>query len=340
MSQWQTIIGHQWAVDSLRSAIRHDRVGHAYLITGPAQVGKATLARTFAQALNCTAADSDERPCGHCRSCTLIAAGRHPDVRNVVGEPGGRGKVTLKIDQIRQLQSELNLTAAEARVKVAIIEDFETANQSAANAFLKTLEEPPGNVVLVLTAATAETLLPTITSRCRAIALRPLPSDLIERSLVDRWSVGPALAHLLARLADGRIGLAVDLTEDKALIEERIAQLELLFNTFGQSRVQRFAAAERLASTPDDLPALLQHWLSFWRDLLLVSVSDDDIQAVSNVDQRERLAHFAHFWPLDVTVRCLRQTEEALWQLDHNANTRLVIENLLLGYPRLTEAVH
>ncbi|MGD8585271.1 MAG: DNA polymerase III subunit delta' [Chloroflexota bacterium] len=335
MSEWQKIIGHQWAVEVLRSAIQHDRVGHAYLVTGPTQVGKGTLARIFAQALNCTAAGLDQRPCGLCRSCKLIAANRHPDVKIVAGEASGRGKVTLKIDQIRELQGELNLTAAEARVKVAIVEGFETANQSAANAFLKTLEEPPGHTVLILTATTAETLLPTITSRCRTIGLRPLPTGLIETSLVQRWDVEPQLARTLAHLADGRIGRAVSLAQAPELLEERAEQLDLLYGTFDQSRVKRFAAADRLAGSPEQLPDLLQLWLGFWRDLILMATSGAAGEALSNVDQIQRLTGYARTWPAAEILSCLRKTEEALWQLERNANTRLVMENLLLSYPSL-----
>lgn len=363
MSEWQSIIGHQWAVDALRSAIEHDRVGHAYLITGPAQVGKGTLARTFAQALNCTAEPPDDRPCGNCRSCRLIVAGRHPDVKIVTGETSGRGKATIKIDQIRELQAELSLTAAEARYKVAILDRFDRATTGASNAFLKTLEEPPGNTVLILTASDVSTfvpaaiaqrtgpqgvasslwdvsdiVLPTITSRCRTIGLRPLPIRLIETSLVERWDVEPKQARTLAHLADGRIGLAITLAQTPSLLEERAAQLELLFETFGETRVHRFATAERLARTSEELPELLQLWLSFWRDLILVAISGDGSDAVSNIGQVERLTAYAQVWPAETILDSLRHTEEALWQLERNANTRLVLENLLLNYPQLVLA--
>ena len=333
MNEWQNIVGHEWAVEVLRAAIAHDRVGHAYLITGPSQVGKGTLARTFAQALNCTAADPAERPCGRCRSCTLIAASRHPDVKNVAGESSGRGKVTLKIDQIRQLQGDLNLTAAEARTKVAIVDGFEAANQSAANAFLKTLEEPPGDVVLILTATSADTLLPTITSRCRVIALRPLPASVIESALIERWEVEPAQARILAHLADGHLGLAVTLAQNPALLEGRAANLELLHGSFGLSRVERFAAAERLARRSEELPDLLRLWLSYWRDLVLIATAGPEAKAVSNVDQLDRLRAHAQAWSAGTVLDGLRHTKQALWQLERNANTRLVIENLLLAYP-------
>ncbi|MCA9945206.1 MAG: hypothetical protein KC449_17095, partial [Anaerolineales bacterium] len=126
MSTWEAIVGHAWAVDMLASGLANGRLGHAYLITGPEQVGKTTLARTFAQALNCEAPEA-ERPCGQCRPCKLIATDRHPDVKFVSPEVSGRGKLTLKIEAIRQLQQDLTLSAYEARYKVAILERFDAA---------------------------------------------------------------------------------------------------------------------------------------------------------------------------------------------------------------------
>lgn len=330
MLGWQTIIGHEWAVQLLASAIDHGRVGHAYLITGPEHIGKTTLARTFAQALNCTA-EPGARPCGACRSCQLIARDHHPDVRLIEPEVSARGKPTIKIAEIRQLQQDLTLSAYEARTKVAILTRFDTANLNAANAFLKTLEEPPNNVVLLLTADDGDTLLETIRSRCRTLALRPLPAALIEESLMTRWRVVPDEAELLAHLADGRLGWAVQASEDAALRNERVAQLEALQNALENRRVGRFELADRLARKPETLPELLRTWLSWWRDAVLLAF--DDQAAITNVDHAERLRALARDVLEDSLLLSLKQTDAALWQLEHNANTRLVLEVLLLTYP-------
>jgi len=335
MTTWDKIIGHRWAIDVLRSALLYDRVGHAYLITGPAQIGRTTLARTFAQALNCTAVDPAERPCGICRACTLISADKHPDVRRIVGETSGRGKVTLKIDQIRELNHVLNLTAAEARYKVATIEQFDTANASAANAFLKTLEEPPHNVILLLTATDAETLLPTIPSRCRTIALRPVPATEIQEALETGWQVDTEQASLLAHLADGRIGWAIQAALNRTLLEERAEQLDLLAQTFSQNLVERFAVADKLAQDPENLPALLKIWLSWWRDLALLSAGQQDVDSLTHIDRQQELFEIAERLPAGTAVAALQQTEQSLQYLKSNANTRLVMENLLLRYPHL-----
>ena len=335
MSTWNTIIGHEWAAEMLAGVIEHERVGHAYLITGPDQVGKTTLARTFAQALNCEAADVARRPCGRCRACSLIAADRHPDVRLLLPEVSGRGKLTLKIDEIRGLQQDLSLAAYEARYKVVILERFDAATDGAANAFLKTLEEPPRNVVVLLTANDADTLLPTIASRCRLIHLRPLPAALIEQSLRARWQVPPEQASLLAHLADGRLGWAVQAAQNDSPLRERALHLEQLYQALEGSRVFRFDLADKLARKPELLPDVLKTWLSWWRDLTLLAQhggANGDL-ALTNVDEGGRLAQLAQSWSAKQALAGLKQTNLALWQLERNANTRLVVENLLLTYP-------
>lgn len=332
MSQaWNEIIGHDWATELLAGAIHHDRVGHAYLITGPAHIGKTTLARTFAQALNCQNPEVAKRPCGECRACRLIAANRHPDVRLVEPTISPRGRALIKIEQIRQLQQDLSLSAYEGRYKVAILSRFDTANINAANAFLKTLEEPPNNVILLLTASDADTLLETITSRCRAIGLRPISTPLIEESLQTRWQLAPDQAHLLAHVADGRLGWAIAAHEDGGLLKTRRQELDKLYEVLGGRRVERFAVAEKLYRKPETLNSMLQTWLSWWRDLLLLTKQPS--AQLSNIDEAETLNQFTQSWNSDQALASLKQTSLALWQLQRNANIRLVLENLFLTYP-------
>lgn len=332
MSRWDDVIGHVWAVEHLQASIQQSRVGHAYLFTGPGQVGKATVARIFAQALICDE-PLDERPCGRCRSCTLTAASRHPDVPIVSGEVSARGIQTVKIDQVRELQQVLSLTATEARLKIALLENFDAANANAANAFLKTLEEPPRNVILMLTAADEDSLPQTIVSRCRSIALRPVDAKLIAGALQTRWQVSPEDADLIARLADGRPGWAIQAANDRAVLRQREERLAELYEALGQSRTERFAVAMDLSSDPIVLPQLLRSWLSWWRDLALLAHEGASEATVTNVDQFDRLTALAGAWKRAEIVHSLRVTEASLWQLEHNANARLVMENLFLTYP-------
>lgn len=333
VTRWSQIVGHDWAIQLLNSAINHDRVGHAYLFTGPDHVGKTAVARVFAQAVNCTA-EEGERPCGKCRACELIAVDRHPDVRLVVPETNRRGNQTLKIEQIRDLQHELGLSTFEARYKVAIVRQFDTATPGASNAFLKTLEEPPGQVILLLTAVDAEQLLPTITSRCHVINLRPILSPMIEEALMTTHRANATQANLLAHAAGGRIGWAIRANEEPKLLEEREEQLAQLRDVLAANRTGRFAVAEQLARKPEALGDTLQSWLSWWRDLALLATGRHVHFSPDNIDQISLFQDAATAWKSKDVVDSLAATERALWQIKRNANTRLALENLLLIYPR------
>lgn len=332
MTAWNNIIGHRWAVEHLQRSIEYGRVGHAYLITGPRQVGKTTLARTFAQALNCEKVPL-ERPCGRCRSCTLIGASRHPDVIEISGELSARGMRTIRIDQIRDVQQALSLTAAEARRKIALLKEFDTANTNAANAFLKTLEEPPRNVNLLLTAADRDNLPQTIVSRCRSLALRPVETSLIAEALEKRWPSSAENAEFLAQLSDGRPGWAIRALDDGTILHVRQERLARLYEVLHLSRTARFALASDLSTEPVQLPLLLQTWLTWWRDLALIAHGDASENSITNLDHYGKLSAAVNDWRPAQIVRSLRTTEESVWQLEHNANARLVIENLFLTYP-------
>lgn len=337
------IISHEWAVRALASSIAADRAAHAYLLTGVHGIGKSTLARTFAQALQCA---RENRPCGECNSCQKIARGSHPDVRMVEGVPVGfkfdertpvpprtndRERRILKIEQIRVLQRDLSLSPFEGRYKVVILRRFEEANEEASNAFLKTLEEPPSHVQIVLTARDASLLLPTIISRCQVLALRPLPAEIIESALVERWKVDKKTARLLARLSAGQLGWAVRASADPSLMDARTEHIDELIATLSEGRSERLQRAEKIAGDSEELPAVLELWLGWWRDVLLAQNGDG--ARITNVDREKLVREQAERFSLQETHRALKSVRETARYLMQNVNARLAMENLLLGLP-------
>ena len=202
------MLGHEWAVNLLREHVAQGNFRHAYLITGPQGVGRRTLALRFAQALNCPQPLSPGEPCRTCRTCTQIESMQHPDLTVVQAERVGS---VLRADQVRDLLPSLSLAPYQARYRFALFLRFEEANHFAANALLKTLEEPPERVILVLTAESAESLLPTIVSRCEMIRLRALNLDTLTTGLQDRWGIPAEDARLFAHLSNGRAGYALKL---------------------------------------------------------------------------------------------------------------------------------
>jgi len=321
---WQ-VVGHEWTVKLLERSLANGRTAHAYLLLGLPQVGKTTLALNFAQALNCL---DEHKPCGQCRSCLKIAHGNHPDVRVIEALNG-----TIKIDQIRAIQREVALSPHEGRWKVYIIHQMERATTEAANCLLKTLEEPPAQVILMLTASDMDQLLPTIISRCQVLSLRPPSTLLVQKTLEERWGIDPERARLLARLSGGRLGWAVRASEDEAILRKRDRRLDEMIELMRQGRVKRLRYAQHLSTSSDGLREVLDLWLSWWRDLLLIK--GGSVTEVTNVDREAMLHSQAQVYSLTQVQGFIEALRAAVWQLEHNANTRLTLEVLMLSLPSL-----
>lgn len=330
MDNWG-IIGHEWAVHLLRRALEEGDLSHAYLFTGPPNIGKGTLARALAAALLC---QKEDRPCGTCQACHLVASGNHPDLFWVQPESEvGR----LKVEQVRELQHHLSLTPNMASHRIAVLDRFDQATPSAANALLKTLEEPPEFVVLILLAPDTDSLLPTIVSRCQVIPLRPIPRQEIARALQTRWGVEPEQARLLAHLSGGRLGWAVRAATEPDLLRRRQQRLEEMVALLQASLTDRFRYAAELARDPQATQEALELWAEWWRDVLLLTGGAEGGQEkrvesfLTNLDRRPQLAEMAARFSPARAVACLRAIRAAQDRIRRNANIQLTLE-VLLGF--------
>jgi DNA polymerase-3 subunit delta' len=323
------MIGHEWAVDLLSQHVSRETYRHAYLFTGPAGIGRRTLALRFAQALNCTQPPAPGEPCGSCRTCTQIEMMQHPDLTVTHAEQVGG---TLKVDQVRELQHSLSLAPYAARYRVALLLRFEEAHTSAANALLKTLEEPPPQVVLLVTAESAESLPPTIVSRCEVLRLHPLALPIVQAALQTRWGLPEEEAGLLAHISGGRPGYALHLHQQPEKMEQRKSWLDDHHRLLASNRVTRFEYAEKISKDKERLRGALETWLSLWRDVLLFS--SGAAVPMTNEDFRDEIEMLAS-GGMQTALAALAALLHTQDLLEHNVTARLAAEVLLLDLPGL-----
>jgi DNA polymerase-3 subunit delta' len=325
-SNWD-LIGHEWAVDMLKKHVANGTMRHAYLFCGPPGLGRRTLAIRFAQALNCTTPSETGIPCGACRDCKQIGAMAHADLTVIQAETEGG---TLKVDQIRELRKTMILKPYMSKFRVAIFLRFQEANDNAANALLKTLEEAPSYAVLILTADNPEQLLPTIVSRCEILRLRP--SSIVElKKYLESRGVESDHARLIAHISGGRPGYARQLVEDDSLLDTREERLNDLLTLLSASRVEKFSYADKLARDKDSMRQALSFWLAYWRDVMLRTAQAET--PLVNVDRNMEIEDLAEKMDLSTSRKVVSGLENTLEKMDRNVNPRLLAEVLLLDMP-------
>lgn len=328
------ITGHERPISILQTTLCNGRLAHAYLFYGEPRVGKLMTAVRFAQALNC------EQPspaglqdgCGRCRSCLQIVARTHPDY--FVIEPD-RDAATpqIKIEQVREIEQQFVYRPLIGERKICLIDDADRLTIGAANALLKTLEEPPGHSLFILVTSRPHALPITIRSRCQALRFTTPARTQVEAALILKRELPPADARFLAVFADGRIGEA--LTMNVADVRARQQECLTLVNPDGlTSSATILSAAESLAKTDRGEETLA--WLARWiRDLVVVMV-DGDHDQILHFDRLADLRRYAQRADLDALLSLLNDIERIEQQATRRLNVQMALETMLL---RLREAL-
>ncbi len=339
---WQ-VVGQTRVVSLLERSLERKAVAHAYLFVGPSHVGKMTLALNLAQALNCEAA---EPPCGECSSCQKVISAKHADVQIIGLTTNGNSteakpQAEISIDQIRQMQHSASLPPFEGRYKVFIIDGAEQLSSEAANCLLKTLEEPVGRVIFILLTTNDELLPATVISRCQRLELFPPSVTEVETALISRWDIEPQKAKLLARLSHSCLGWALSAALDDSLLQQRAERRQRLLDIAKADYEESFAYAAELAAQfsqrRESVQEILDLWLDWWRDLLLVKVGCNE--AITNVDLEATLIDGARGYKLAQIKAFINSIQAAGEQLRQNANPQLVLEVLMLSMPRKEESI-
>jgi DNA polymerase-3 subunit delta' len=253
----------------------------------------------------------------------------HADLAVVQADSEGG---TLKVDQIREARRTLTLKPYQAKYRVALFLRFQEANDNAANALLKTLEEAPSYAILILTADNPEQLLPTIVSRCEVLRLRPLRVEAVQKELENR-GLETGQAKLLAHISGGRFGYALRLIANDTLLEKREERLNDLQSLISASRVEKFAYADKLSRDKESMRQAVLIWLSYWRDVMLRAAQAGT--PLVNIDRNVEIEDLAGQLDLAAARRMVSGLEDVLEKMERNVNSRLLAEVLLLDLPRL-----
>jgi DNA polymerase III subunit delta' len=337
--RFSEIAGQEKAKNFLLGVFEREKLPHAYLFTGIPGVGKKSTALALAAAVNCTSPSQGDA-CGQCPSCRRIAGGNSPDFLTI--GPDGRN---IRIKQIRELNRSLTFAPVSSRYRVVVLERSETMTAEAANAFLKTLEEPPTGNIFILTATEPMDLLPTVVSRCQRVSFQPIPVMAIRNLLGERKEISKEKASILARLSSGSPGRALEMTED-GFLERRDKWLLRITELPGLSKAEVlkmvFAWAEDMKLSGvvagQDGAALLKEILDFWkgwyRDLLVTRAGSDD-RCLMNRDFSQKLKKMAQGFKVKHLIRSIRFIDRAQRDVLENRNPALVMENLVLDLKNL-----
>lgn len=316
------ILGHDRNIEVLKRSLLNGKIAHSYLFEGVSGCGRKKTAIALIQALFCADTIGGDA-CGKCPSCLKIENGNHPDIHFISPLPDKRD---ISIEQLRELQYDLSLRPYEAPRKACIIDPAERMNPNSANALLKTLEEPPGNALIILLTENAGMLISTVRSRCQLIRFAPLSLEHL-LLLTVKNGMSPDAAALIAPMAGGSLQKAAEL-DDEALVTRRESALskisQLNFNKIGTV----FSAAEEFSGNREATLEILDMLISFYRDAVHIGAGNFDIV---NKSVKSAIEQIAAKRPFPANLALLELIYETRKDVQRNANPKLALDHLFMA---------
>lgn len=317
---FKDILGHDRIIEVFRRSLRSGKLAHSYIFEGVQGCGRRKTALAFIQALFCDLRGDDA--CGICPSCRKVASGNHADIHILGPLPDKRD---ISVDQIREFQRELNLRPYEAPRKACLIEPADRMNANSANSLLKTLEEPPGDAIIILITENADILLQTIRSRCQLVHFTPLSPEHI-RQLLLQQGFETSKADILSTMAEGSMQQALE-QDNEELLEKQKLVFQHMTNLNASAIASVFEASEELAGPRDETLQTLDIMISFARDLVYLAAGD---ALIINTTFKPALLQLADRLSLGKAVEMLDAILETRRDIQRNANNKLALDCLFI----------
>ena len=324
MKGFKDVIGHNDIIEYIQNAVSQDKVSHAYILNGERGSGKKMLADLFAMTLQCE--EHTPSPCGECHSCKQAKSGNHPDIIHVKHEKPN----TISVDDIRtQVNNDIVIKPYSSPHKIYIIPEADLLSVQAQNALLKTIEEPPAYAVIFLLTENAESLLPTIMSRCVMLKLRNIKTTLIKKYLMEQMQIPDYQADICPAFAQGNMGRAIMLASSEYFNEIKEEALQLLRHINEMEISEIVSAIKKIGTYKLSVNDYLDIIMIWYRDVLIYKATKD-VNGIVFADQLKYIKDRANKSSYEGIEIILDSLEKAKARLKANVNFDLVMELLLL----------
>lgn len=324
MSGFKDVVGHTEIIEYIKNSVKENKVSHAYILNGERGSGKKMLANLFAQKLQCE--QGGDEPCYECHSCKQAISGNHPDIIQVTHEKPN----SISVDEVRvQVNGDVQVKPYSGKYKIYIIPQADLMTVQAQNAILKTIEEPPAYAIFFLLTENAQSLLPTICSRCVMLKLRNIKDHLVQKYLMEHLEVPDYKAEVCTAFAQGNIGRAIMLANSEHFNEIKGEAIQLLTNIDTMELHDMVEAVKRVAAYKIEITDYFDVLMIWYRDVLIYKATKN-IDRVIFGEQIDYIKERAKNSSYEGIETILTAIETAKTRLKANVNFDLVMELLLL----------
>lgn len=326
MGGFKDVVGHKNIIQYIGNAVTSGAISHAYILNGERGSGKKLLANLFAMSLQCQNRDEDGDACGKCQSCKQAVSGNQPDIIRVTHEK----PTTISVDDIReQVNNDIQIKPYSSPYKIYIIAEADMMSVQAQNALLKTIEEPPEYAVIILLTENAETLLPTIRSRCVMLKLRNIKDQLVKKYLMEQMEIPDYKADVCVAFAQGNMGKAIALATSEYFNEIREEAVHLLRNIDDMQVEELMGAVKKCSAYKMNISDYMDVIAIWYRDVLIYKATKN-VDRVVFSDQMRYIKDRAKKSSYEGIENILEGLEKAKARLKANVNFELTMELLLL----------